>query len=201
MIILYLKSMRLFVGSRFLVSHRRLRKPRHIYDLSPLGTMSDHNWRVFHPRGDLSLIANNTRHIFSVSCNRATLLDVVPFTEPTKSNTKHSVDLPTMHSHPWNAMFPVYMQCKMSLHVISCCMYNEHYIEQFITRTLCQVPWIIISKAYNLHQFMLIYITLIYQHIYNHIQYIIKFPAITHKNSPHKLVIPSHKSGHTRPWK
>ena len=42
-----------------------------------------------------------------------------------------------------------------------------HYMEQFINRTLCQVTWIIISKTYNLHPFMLIYITPIYQHIYN----------------------------------
>ena len=32
--------------------------------------------------GDLSLLVD-TRHIFFVSCNRATLLDVVPFIEPT----------------------------------------------------------------------------------------------------------------------
>ena len=45
------KTMHLFVGSKFWVSHHRLRKPRHYYDLSPLGTMSDHNWRVFHRGG------------------------------------------------------------------------------------------------------------------------------------------------------
>ena len=133
MIILYSKSMHLFMGSRFLVSHCELHKPRHFYGLSPLGTMFDHNWLVFHPRVDLSLFTDN-RNIFSVSCNRATLLDVVPYTEPTQLNTKRSVNLPTMHSHPWNAMFLVHMQCKMPLHVISCYMYNEHYMEQFITR-------------------------------------------------------------------
>ena len=37
------KIMRLFVGSGFLVLHRRLRKPIHFYGLSSLGTMSDHN--------------------------------------------------------------------------------------------------------------------------------------------------------------
>ena len=77
MIILYSKSMCLFVGRGFLVSHRGLLKPRHFYDLSPLGTMSYYNWQVFHSRGDLSLLVD-TRHTFSVSCNRATLLDVVP---------------------------------------------------------------------------------------------------------------------------
>ena len=51
----------------------------------------------------------------------------------------------------------------MPLHVIACYMYNEHDMEQFITLTLYQIPWIIISKAYNLHSFMLIYITPMYQ--------------------------------------
>ena len=45
------KIMRLCVGSGFLVSHHKLNKLRHSYDLSPMGTMSDHNWWVFHPRG------------------------------------------------------------------------------------------------------------------------------------------------------
>ena len=85
MIILYSKSMHLFMGSGFLVSHPELRKPRHVYGLSLLGTMSDHNWWVFHPRGDLSLLVD-TWHIFSISCNHATLLDVVPFTEPQSPN-------------------------------------------------------------------------------------------------------------------
>ena len=67
------KTMRLFVGSRFLVSHHKLCKPRHFYSFSPLGTMSNHNWGVFYPRGggggggggDLLRLAN-TRHIFSL---------------------------------------------------------------------------------------------------------------------------------------
>ena len=99
MIILYSKSMSLFVGSGFLVSHRRLRKLRHFYSLSLLGTMSDHNWRVFHPRGDLSLLAD-TQHIFSISCNRATLLDGFPFTEPTQATPNTiSIYQPCTHTH------------------------------------------------------------------------------------------------------
>ena len=70
MIVLYSKLMRLFVGNGFLVFHHELLKPRHFYDLSPLGTMSNHNWQVFHPGGgggggDLSQLAD-TRHIFSL---------------------------------------------------------------------------------------------------------------------------------------
>ena len=165
MIILYSKFMRLFVGSEFLVSHRGLRKPRHFYGLSPLGTMSDHNWKFFHPKGIYPfLLIPDT---FSVSCNRATLLDFVPFTEPTQS-TPNAVSIyqPCTHTHEMRC-FPCTCNTKMSLPVISCYMYNEHYMKQFITHTLCQVPWIIISKTYNLHSFMLIYITPIYQYIYN----------------------------------
>ena len=82
-------------------------------------------------------------------------------------STKRNVNLLTMHSHQTQCDVPMHIQCKMSLHIISCYMYNEHYMEQFINRTLCQLSWIIISKAYNFHPFMLIYITPIYQHIYN----------------------------------
>ena len=122
MIILYSKSMHLFMGSGFLVSHHELHKPRHFYGLLPSETIFDRNWRVFHPRGDLSLFAD-TRHIFPYSWNCATLLDI-PFIEPTQLNTKRSIDLPTMHTHPTQCDAPVYIQCKMPLHVSSCYMYN-----------------------------------------------------------------------------
>ena len=59
------KTMRLCMGSGFLVSHRGLREPRHFYDFSPMGNMFDHNWRAFHPRVDLSFLAD-ARHIFSL---------------------------------------------------------------------------------------------------------------------------------------
>ena len=123
MIILYSKSMRLFVGSGFLVSHHGLRKPRHFYGLSSLGTMS--NWWVFYLRQYLSLLVD-TRHIFSFSIlfNCATLLDIVPFTEPTQSNTQHSVNLLTMHSHPFNAMSPCIcnVRCHCMLYHVTCIM-------------------------------------------------------------------------------
>ena len=146
--------------------HRGLRKPKHFYSLSPLGTMSDHNCRVFHLRGDLFLIAD-TRHIFSVSWNRTTLLAFVPFTKPTQS-TPNTVSIyqPCTHTYEMRCFLCI-CNGKNPLPVISCYMFNEHYMEQFITRILCQVLWIIISKTYNLQQFMLIYITPIYQHIYN----------------------------------
>ena len=149
------------------MSHCGLCKPRHFYGLSPLGTMSDHNWRVFHMRVIYYfLLIPDTYFLyhFNQSCDS---VGRCPIYRAHPINTKCSVDLPTMYSHPTQCDAPVHIQCKMSLHVISCYKYNEHYMEQFINRTLCQVPWIIISKAYNLHPFMLIYITPIYQHIYN----------------------------------
>ena len=121
MIILFSKSMLLFVGSRFLVSHRGLRKPRHFYGLSPLGTMSDHNWRTFHPKEDLSLLVN-TRHIFSLPFYSTMRLywTLSYLTKPTQSNTKRSGNLPNMHSHPFNAMSPCICHCM--LYHVTCTM-------------------------------------------------------------------------------
>ena len=101
------KIMCLFVGSEFLVLHHRLRKPRHFYGLSSLGILSNHNWQIFHPRGDLSLLAN-TRHIFSLPFDSTVRLywTLSHLTKPTQSNTKCNVDSSTMHSHPFNAMPP-----------------------------------------------------------------------------------------------
>ena len=120
------KSLRLFVGSGFLVSHREVRKPIHFYGLSPLGTMSDHNWRVFHSRGDLSLLAD-IQHIFSL-----------PFIQPCDSvgrypiyrahQIKHQMQCLTNHAlTPIECDVLVHLQCNMPLHVISCHMHNEYY--------------------------------------------------------------------------
>ena len=119
------KTMFLFVGSKFLVSHHRLRKPRHFYGLSPLGTMSEHNWGVFHPRGDSSLLAN-TWHIFSLPCYSTVQIcwTLSHLTEPTKSNTKRSVDSLTMYSHPFNVISPNRCNeiCHCMLYHVTCIM-------------------------------------------------------------------------------
>ena len=164
-----------FMGSGFLVSHRRIHRPRHFYGLSPLGTMSDHNWRVFHPTGDLSLLADNC-HIFSLSFQSTAqvcwTLSYLPSSTNQTSNTV-SIYQPCTHTQP-NAMPPCIYNAKFHyiLAHVTCII---HYIEQFINRNLCQVPWIIISKAYNLHPFMLIYVTPIYQHIYNTFSMLLNF--------------------------
>ena len=100
------KTMCLFVGSEFLVSHHRLCKLKHFYGLLPLGTMSDHNWRVFHPRAFLSLLVD-TRHIFYFLLYSIVRLCwmLSHLTEPTQSNSKRGVDSSTMHSHPSIAMY------------------------------------------------------------------------------------------------
>ena len=116
--------------------------------LSLLGTMSDHNWRVFHPRGDLSLLVD-TRHIFYVSCNRATLLDVVPFIKPTQSNTKRNVNSLIMHSHPFNVMSPCI--CNAICHCLFVpCPIDECYMDNFIKHAYHQcILGNYIKHAYN----------------------------------------------------
>ena len=83
-----------------------------------------------------TLPGRGVTHIFSISCNCATLLDFVPFIEPTQSTPNVvSIYQPCTHTQ-LNAMSTCICNEKMPLHVISCYMYNEHYLEQFITRTM-----------------------------------------------------------------
>ena len=113
------------MGRGFFVSHHELRKPRHFYGLSPLRTMSDHNWRAFHPREDLSLLSN-TQYIFSLPFYSTVRLCwmLSHLTEPTQSNTKRGVDLLTMHSHPFNAMSMCICNagCHYMLYHVTCTM-------------------------------------------------------------------------------
>ena len=134
------KIMRLNVGSGFLVSHHGLRKPRHFYDLSPLGTMSDHNWWVFHSRGDLSLLAD-TRHVFfflSFSSIVRLCWTLSHLTESIQSNTNHSVDLSTMHLHPFHAMSSYICNaiCHCILYNVTCIM-NVTWTTQSTPLTRC----------------------------------------------------------------
>ena len=125
MIILFSKSMRLYVGSGFLVSHHRLCKPRHFYDLSTLGTMSDHNWRAFHPREDLSLLSN-TRHIFYLPFySTVRLYSMLSHLPSPPNQTPNTVSiLSTIHSHPFNAMSPCICnaRCHCMLYHVTCPM-------------------------------------------------------------------------------
>ena len=158
------KTMCLFVGSKFLVSHRRLRKPRHFYSLSPLETMSDHNWQFFHPRGDLSLLAN-TQHIFSLPLYLIVRLywTLSYLTEPTQSNTKHSVDSSTMHSHPFNDMSLCICNaiCHCMLYHVTCIM-NDTRTTQSTPLTRCN------GQSHHLHITSIhhsIHVNISYKHI------------------------------------
>ena len=52
------------------------------------------------------------------------ILEVISFTKVTQSNTKHSVDLPTMHSHSFNVMSPYICnaRCHCMLYHVICIM-------------------------------------------------------------------------------
>ena len=96
-------------------------------------------------------------HVFFMLCNHETHFGHCLITEL----TTHSPRMINDHNHEHT---PNIMRCPSAYAMknvnacVSCYMYNEHYMEQFINCTSCQVPWIIISKTYNLHPFMLIYI-------------------------------------------
>ena len=138
------------------MSHRELCKPKHFYDISPLGTMFDHNWQVFHPRGDLSLLVD-TLHIFSLSFQPTVRLcwTLSHLIEPTQSYTKRSVDSLTTHSHPFNAMSPCICNAICHCLFVLCHIYDE-CMENFI------------KHAY--HQCIL----------RNYIQHAYNFPSLTH---------------------
>ena len=154
----------IFVGIEFLALHCKLRKPRHFYGLSSLGNMSDHNWWVFHLRGDLSLLAN-TQHIFSIPLYSTVRLCwmLSHSTEPTQSNTKCSVDSSTMHSHPFNAMSLCICNaiCHCMLYHVTCIM-NATWTTQSTPLTKCH------GQSHHLHMTSIqhfIHVNISYKHI------------------------------------
>ena len=112
--------------------------------------MSNHKYRVFHLRRYLFPLAI-TRHKFSLPPYSTMRLCWTSSndTEPTQSNTRCSVD----YNHaltPIQCDIPVHMQCNAPLHVVSCRMYNECYMDDTI-HTTYQVSWIITLPAYDFH--------------------------------------------------
>ena len=124
----------------------------HAYTLSrafTIANMYNHIYRVFYSMRYLSLLSI-TRHIFSLSCIQpCDSVEHHPMVLSLPSNTKRSVD-------PYHALTPmscnvlVHMQCNAPLHVISCPMYNECYIDNII-HTTHRVSWTITSPAYDFH--------------------------------------------------
>ena len=75
---LYTKLMCFFMGSEFLVSHRRLRTPRYFYELSPLELCLT-TLTGLSPEGESILTCYyQTQVFFTTLFNRATLLDIIP---------------------------------------------------------------------------------------------------------------------------
>ena len=150
------------MGSEFPGSHLRLRTPSGTFaNFHRWIHMSDQEYKVFHPRGYLSLLSiPNTRifHFLFLLCNRethfghCTILSSplsntkhsvdLPCNHDIPSNTKHSVDLPTMHSHPFNAMSPGI--CNARFH---CMLYHEQHNPHHLP-----VSWTITSPTYDFHK-------------------------------------------------
>ena len=118
------------------MSYHGLCKPRHFYGLSSLGTMSNYNWRTFHLREDLSLLAN-TRLIFSLPFYSTVRLCWTLSHLPSSLNQTPNIVsiLSTMHSHPFNAMFSCIcnVKCHCMLYHVTCIMnatwiHNPHHL-------------------------------------------------------------------------
>ena len=124
------------------------------------------NQSEFFTRGGIYPFFLCPTHVFFMLCNHETHFGRCPITELTTHSPRMINDYNHAHT-PDSMRCPHAYAMQIANACISYYMYNEHYMKQFINRTSCQVPWIIISKTYNLHPFMLIYITHIYPLIYN----------------------------------
>ena len=150
----------LFVGSEFLVSHRRIRTPRYFYGLSLLELCliitneSLTRWGVYP-----CLLLPDTSFLYPIiqSC------DSVGLRPTCLPNQTPNAVLIFFFNHaltPINYDVPVYMQCNAPLHVISCHIYNECYTDNS-NHTIHHLSWTIILIAYNFHtitHFMSIYL-------------------------------------------
>ena len=121
---LYSKLMCLFVGSEFLVLHRRLCTPRHFHGLSPLELCLTKNTGSF-TRGGVypHLLLPDTSFPLLFHLSVQLCWTSSNNTEPTQSNTKHIVD----YNHTLTTIqcdVLVHMQCNVPFHVISCHMYD-----------------------------------------------------------------------------
>ena len=111
------------LSNTFLYFHRRLRL----------------NQSRFFTQGGIHPFLTCPTHVFFMLCNHETHFGHCPITEL----TTHSPRMMNDHNH---AHTPNTMRCPCAYAMqnanacISCYMYNEYYMKQFITRTLCQVP-------------------------------------------------------------
>ena len=148
---LYTKLMCLFLSSEFLVSHRRLRTPGHFYGLSSLELCLTTIDRSF-TRGGVYpyLLLPDTNFIYHIiqPCDSVGLRPTLP---SPPNQTQNTVLILFNHAlTPIPCHFPVHMKCNEPLHVISCHMYNECYMDNTINTTYW-VSWTITSPAYDFH--------------------------------------------------
>ena len=162
---LYTKFMYLFVGSEYLVSHRRFRTPRHFYGLSPLELCLTTINGSFTQGGVYPcLLLPDTSFLYHIiqPCDSVRLC---PLDRAHPINTKHSVDSSTMHSHLFNAMSPCICNamCYCMLYHATCIM-KATWNTQTTPLTGCH------GKSHHLHMisihhsFKSIYHAHIYQH-------------------------------------
>ena len=139
-----------FCGNRILVSHRRLRTPRHFHGLSLLELCLTTTNGYFTRKGVYPyFLLPDTSFLLPFHLTVRLCWTLSNGTEPTQSNTKRSVD----YNHvltPIQCDVLVHMQCNAPLHVISCHMYNECYMDN-TNHTTHLVSWTITSPAYNFH--------------------------------------------------
>ena len=138
------------VGIEFLVSHLRLRTPRHFHRLSSLELCLTTNIKSF-TRGGIypCLLLPDTSFLyhFIQPCNSVRRRPM----EPSSSNqSPNTVLIITMHSHPFNAMSPHIcnaMRHCMLYHVT--CIMNATWTTQSTLLTECHGK--ITSPAYDFH--------------------------------------------------
>ena len=143
---LYSKLMCLFVGSEF----HRLRTLKHFHGISPLEICITTNTESF-TRGGINpcflVLDTSFLYHFIQPCSFVGLR----LNWPSPPNQSPNSVLIFNHAlKPIQCDVPVHMQCNAPLHVISCHMYNECYMDNIIHITH-RVSWTITSPAYDFH--------------------------------------------------
>ena len=106
------------------------------------------------PRGIYSFLPIH-RHIFSLYIIYKIVRlywTLSHLTEPTQSNSKHSIDSLTMHSHPFNTMFLCICNTICHCIFVPCHIYDECYMDNFIKHAYHQcILGNYIKHEYNFH--------------------------------------------------
>ena len=179
-----------FVGSEFLVSHCRLRTPRHFYGLSPLEICLTTLTSL--SLGEVScLLLPDTSFLyhFIQPCNSVQCHPTVP---SAPNQTPNAMLIITMYSHPFNAM-SLYI-CNAMRHYMlyhATCIMNATWTTPTTPLTYCH------GQSHHLHMTSIhhfIRVNISCTHIptstYNMSFY---FQAMTHTRSSHVMTICTYK--------